>query len=92
MNNPYPQSPEEQEALVALRESGDPMATVIYHMSMRQLAMSEMLSEMAGQHQQFESRQQKIVDYIDNRVSNGSKPNLRAIVFGTPDGAEEAAG
>lgn len=88
--DPYPKSADEMDALGELSRSTDPIARVIYHMSMRQLAMCEHLAQlsldhrdMANEHNAMRERQQKIVDYVDKKVRNGSlSPSLRAVAFG----------
>lgn len=64
--------PHEREALEALSESSDPMALVIYHMSMRMLAMSERLSNIEG-------NQQKTIQELERAQKEGRQPNFQLL-------------
>jgi len=66
-------SAEEIEALEKLSKDSSPMAQVVYHMSMRQLAMSERLADMCG-------AQARLVTALEKSYPSGSKPNLKAVL------------
>ena len=83
----------ELQALEALKADGSPMAMVLYHMSNRQLAMVEAqieirsrVSEVEREVLRYGGRQRRLVEALENRLSNGSKPRLKAVVFGEEDG------
>lgn len=66
----------EQIALDELTKSADPMARVIYHMSMRQLAMCEQLMEV-------QRGLKQVIEFVDKNVSrpsNGSIPPLSLVM------------
>ena len=88
----------EKDDLEHLANSDDPTARVIYHMSMRQLAMLELLQDtqdavirVEGEVRRLQQSQARVADYVDKYLvkSNGSKPRLAAVLgFAEPDGGE----
>lgn len=86
--------PGEDEALQVLAASEDPMVRVIYHMSMRQLAVTESLRDLKDQTNRVETEvmrqggiQRRLVEYLDAKLSNGSSSSLKTVVLGV--GPEE---
>jgi len=72
----------EEAALEHLRESPDPMVRVIYSMSMRQLAATERLIRIEDELIRQGGIQRRLVDFLDRKYSNGSHPNLKAVILG----------
>lgn len=84
--------PGEVDALQVLAESSDPLVRVIYHMSMRQLAMTESVRDLKDQTGRIEIEvlrqggiQRRLVEYLDSKLSNGSSSSLKAVVLGEND-------
>jgi len=77
----YEYQPGEREALEELSESAEPMARVIYHMSMRQLAMSERLIAIENEMIAAAGRERRLL-YALEKIVGGSNPGLRAVVMG----------
>lgn len=71
---------EELTALKELAESADPMARVLFHMSNRQLAMSERQVRMENEILRMSGRQDRLILVLEKAFSNGgSKSNMRAV-------------
>lgn len=74
--------PGELEAMKALAESPDPMTRVIYHMSTRTLAMAERQSVMEAEIMLQGGSLRRLVEALERRLTNGSRPDLKAVVYG----------
>lgn len=68
---------EEVEALEAISNSENPMVRVIYHMAMRQLATSERIANIESEVVRTSEQLRRLV----NILSNGSRPDLKAVVY-----------
>lgn len=82
MKNEIEIQPGEAEAMQALAESKDPMTRVIYHMSTRVLAMGERMVSMQDVIIRQEGALRRLVENLEKRLTNGSRPDLKAVVYG----------
>lgn len=65
----------EEEALLELSKLDDPMARVIYHMSVRQLDMAKMIARQ-------EKQMRRLVEALDRAAKESGEITLREAVFG----------